>query len=104
MSFFKKLSLKGFGEKKKDMPEGQWQKCPACEAMLHEIDLSENLRVCPKCGHHYPLDSEARINSLINEGTWQPMDSHLRTANPLGFKAYKEKVEATAKKQLTERS
>ena len=98
MSFFKKLSLKGFGEKKKDMPEGQWQKCPACEAMLHEIDLSENLRVCPKCGHHYPLDSDARIKSLIDEGTWEAMDTHLRTENPLGFKAYKEKVEASVKK------
>ena len=50
MAFFRKLSLKGFGEKKKDMPEGQWHKCPACKAMLHEIELAENLRVC-KCGH-----------------------------------------------------
>jgi acetyl-CoA carboxylase carboxyl transferase subunit beta len=98
MSFFKKLSLKGFGEKKKDMPEGQWQKCPACDAMLHEIDLSENLRVCPKCGHHYPLDSAARIASLVDEGSWEAMDTHLSTENPLGFKAYKEKVEANVKK------
>jgi acetyl-CoA carboxylase carboxyl transferase subunit beta len=98
MEFFKKLSLKGFGEKKKDMPEGQWQKCPACKAMLHEIELVENLRVCNKCGHHYPLDSEARIVSLVDEGTWEPLDTHLRSENPLGFKAYKEKVEANVVK------
>ena len=94
MEFFRRLSLKGFGEKKKDMPEGQWHKCPACKAMLHEIELAENLRVCPKCGHHYPLDSEPRVASLIDEGTWEPMDLQLRSENPLGFKSYKEKVDA----------
>ena len=98
MAFFRKLSLKGFGEKKKDMPEGQWHKCPACKAMLHEIELAENLRVCPKCAYHYPLDSEARVASLIDEGSWEPMDLHLRSLNPLGFKAYTEKVEGNMKK------
>ena len=59
MAFFRKFSLKNFGEKKKDMPEGQWQQCPKCKAMLHEIELTANLRVCPKCAHHQPLDSAA---------------------------------------------
>lgn len=98
MDFFKKLTLKGFGEKKKDMPEGQWQKCPSCKNMLHEIELAENLRVCHKCGHHYPLDSDQRILSLVDEGTWDALDTHLRSENPLGFKAYKEKVEGNMKK------
>ena len=98
MAFFKKLSLKGFGEKKKDMPEGQWHKCPACKAMLHEIELLENLRVCPKCRHHNPLDSELRVVSLVDEGTWEPLDTHLRSLNPLGFKAYQEKVDANMAK------
>ena len=98
MAFFRKLSLKGFGEKKKDMPEGQWHKCPGCKAMLHEIELAENLRVCPKCAHHYTLDSEARVASLIDEGTWEPMDRHLRSENPLGFTGYTEKVAANMEK------
>ena len=98
MAFFRKFSLINFGEKKKDMPEGQWHQCPSCKAMLHEIELAENLRVCPKCAHHYPLESDARIASLVDEGTWEAMDTHLRTENPLGFKAYKEKVEGNVKK------
>ncbi len=98
MAFFKKLSLKGFGEKKKDMPEGQWHKCPSCKAMLHEIELEENLRVCPKCAHHNPLDSAARVLSLVDDGSWDPLDTHLRSQNPLGFKAYKEKVAANMAK------
>lgn len=98
MEFFKKLSLISFGEKKKDMPEGQWQKCPSCKAMVHEIELEENLRVCNKCGHHYPLESSARIKSLTDEGSWEPLDTHLRSENPLGFKSYKEKVEGNMKK------
>ncbi|HWB06161.1 MAG TPA: acetyl-CoA carboxylase, carboxyltransferase subunit beta [Verrucomicrobiales bacterium] len=98
MAFFKKLTLKGFGEKKKDMPEGQWHKCPGCKDMFHEIELADNLRVCPKCAHHYPLDSEARVASLVDEGTWDPMDLDLRSENPLGFKGYGEKVEANMAK------
>ncbi|MDB6136630.1 MAG: Acetyl-coenzyme carboxylase carboxyl transferase subunit beta [Verrucomicrobiales bacterium] len=98
MSFFKKLTLGAFSEKKTDMPEGQWHKCPSCKAMLHEIDLVENLRVCPKCGHHNPMESANRIASIIDGGTWQPMDEHLRSVNPLGFKAYEEKIAASMKK------
>jgi acetyl-CoA carboxylase carboxyl transferase subunit beta len=98
MAFFRKLSLKGFGEKKKDMPEGQWHKCPQCKAMLHEIELADNLRVCPKCAHHNPLDSESRVASLVDEESWDPMDLHLRSGNPLGFNAYQEKVEGNMKK------
>ncbi|MES2709365.1 MAG: acetyl-CoA carboxylase, carboxyltransferase subunit beta [Verrucomicrobiota bacterium] len=103
MSFFKKLTLGAFSEKKTDMPEGQWHKCPSCKAMLHEIDLVENLRVCPKCGHHNPMESANRIASIIDGGTWQPMDENLRSVNPLGFKGYEDKVAASIKKTgLTE--
>ncbi len=97
-TFFKILTLGGFSEKKKDMPEGQWHKCPSCKVMLHEIDLVENLRTCPKCGHHYPLDSGDRIASLVDEGSWQPMDEDLRGGDPLGFKGYPAKVEASVAK------
>jgi acetyl-CoA carboxylase carboxyl transferase subunit beta len=98
MSFFKKLSVAAFGEKKSDMPEGQWTKCPGCKVMLHEIDLVENLRTCPKCGHHNPMDSDTRIASIIDGGTWQAMDENLRSLNPLEFKGYVEKVSASIKK------
>ena len=98
MSFFKKLTVAAFGAKKSDMPEGQWHKCPSCKAMLHEIDLVENLRTCPKCGHHNPMDSDTRIASIIDGGTWQPMDENLRSLNPLEFKGYTEKVAASIKK------
>ena len=103
MEFFRKLTSLSFGEKKKDMPEGQWHKCPACKAMLHEIELSGNLRVCPKCGHHNPLDSEPRIASLIDAGTWAEMDAGMTSLDPLGFKDYPAKVAgARAKSGLNE--
>ena len=98
MSFFKKLTVAAFGEKKSDMPEGQWHKCPSCKAMLHEIDLVENLRTCPKCCHHSPMDADTRIATIIDGGTWQPMDENLTSLNPLDFKGYTEKVSASVKK------
>ena len=98
MSFFKKLTVAAFGDKKTDMPEGQWHKCPACKAMLHEIDLVENLRTCPKCQHHNPMDADTRIASIIDGGTWQPMDEGLRSVNPLEWPGYSEKLIASEKK------
>jgi acetyl-CoA carboxylase carboxyl transferase subunit beta len=90
--------MKGFGEKKRDMPEGQWQKCPTCKAMLHEIEIADNLHVCPKCAHHYPLNSDLRIASLVDPDSWKPMDAGLRSKNPLDFKGYDQKLAASVEK------
>lgn len=91
--FFRRRDLSGFGEKKKDMPEGLWHKCPSCGAVTHELDLLENLRVCPKCNHHYTMSAEQRIELLVDEGTFEAMDTGLETVDALKFKSYEGKIE-----------
>ena len=61
MGFFKKRSVDGLGEKKKDMPEGLWTKCPSCAESLFEQALAKNLRVCTSCGYHFTISSGERI-------------------------------------------
>src|SRR5580692_8979761 len=51
--------------KKRDIPEGLWTKCPACETMIFDKELDENLKLCPKCSHHFPIGSRERIHSLV---------------------------------------
>jgi acetyl-CoA carboxylase carboxyl transferase subunit beta len=90
--FLKKRDLSGLGAKKTDIPGGLWHKCPACGAVIHELQLAENLRICPTCLHHFPITAQERINKLADEGSFVPMDDHLQTLNALGFKDYTEKV------------
>ena len=43
--------------RKREIPEGLWTKCPKCATMVFDKELDENLKVCPKCGHHFPIGS-----------------------------------------------
>lgn len=103
MGIFSKRSVSDLGEKKKDMPEGLWVKCPSCNESLYEQALSKNLRVCTQCGHHFTLNSAERIAALVDEGSFQEIDSELDSVDALGFKDYLSKVKAyQAKTGLTE--
>jgi acetyl-CoA carboxylase carboxyl transferase subunit beta len=101
-TFTKKPKL-GTGKsktKKREMPEGLWTKCPACETMLFDKELDENLKVCMKCGHHFPIGSRERIHSLVETCTFEEMDATMASVDMLGFKGastYKSKLEAYKK-------
>jgi acetyl-CoA carboxylase carboxyl transferase subunit beta len=94
MGFFKKRSVDDLGEKKKDMPEGLWTKCPSCAESLFEQALVKNLRVCTSCGYHFTISSGERLASLVDEGTFEEMDLHIDSVDALGFKGYMDKVKA----------
>jgi len=98
MPIFKKRTVDDLGEKKRDMPEGLWTKCPACGESLYEQALVKNLRVCHHCGYHFTLSAPERVASLADEGTFVEMDAALTSVNPLGFKGYVEKVAANREK------
>ena len=60
------------GSPKKNVPEGLWSKCDACEAVLYRTDLEKNLYVCPKCNHHNRLSARERLDSLLDpEGRYE---------------------------------
>ncbi len=103
MGFFKKRTVDDLGEKKRDMPEGLWTKCPSCNESLFEQALAKNLRVCTNCGYHFTIASDERIASLVDEGSFVEMDKGLDSVNALGFKGYLDKVKAYQEKTgLTE--
>lgn len=98
MPIFKRPSIQALKNRRKnDVPEGLWQKCPACGEVIHELDGKQNLRVCPSCGHHFLMGWEERVESLVDEGSWQEMDAGLISENPLEFDRYSEKVEKLRK-------
>src|SRR6186713_1286016 len=90
-TFLKKPKLGG-KQKKKEIPEGLWTKCPKCETMVFDKELDENLKVCPKCSHHFPIGSRERIHSLVETCSFEEMDAEMSSQDPLQFPSYTEKV------------
>lgn len=98
MGIFKKRSVDELGEKKRDMPEGLWTKCPSCGESLYEQALVRNQRVCTQCGHHFTQSAPERITAICDEGTFEELDANLDSVNALGFKGYLDKVKAYQEK------
>jgi acetyl-CoA carboxylase carboxyl transferase subunit beta len=81
-----------------DVPEGIMTKCPQCKNIIVTKDLMKTLKVCPKCDHHLKMTAAERVACLFDEGTFESIDNHLKTENPLQFPGYTEKIESDAKK------
>jgi acetyl-CoA carboxylase carboxyl transferase subunit beta len=86
MAIFKKPILRALGGKTREMPSGLWTKCPSCGEVIHNLALSENLQVCPKCDHHFNLGSRERIESLLDPDSFEDHDASMSSVDPLGFK------------------
>ena len=98
MGIFKKRSIKSLGKKKSDMPEGLWNKCPSCGAIIDEITLKQRHRVCTKCDHHFTLTSQERVEMMPDPDSFEELDAGLESVNTLGFKGYTDKVKTYQKK------
>ena len=84
----------------KSIPEGLWNKCPACEAVLYHSDLEMNQHVCPKCGHHLRIGARTRLGMLLDaEGRFE-LGNEIAPIDSLKFKdsrKYTERLTAAAK-------
>lgn len=78
---------------KRDIPDGLWVKCANCEEALFSKELSSNLQVCPRCDFHFRLGARERISQLADADSFEPMDVHLRSADPLTFQDTKRYVD-----------
>jgi acetyl-CoA carboxylase carboxyl transferase subunit beta len=96
-AFPKKPKLGAAKSRKRDIPEGLWTKCPKCETMVFDKELDENLKVCPKCQHHFAIGARERIHSLVETCSFEEMDADMTSVDILqftGVASYKEKLDA----------
>jgi acetyl-CoA carboxylase carboxyl transferase subunit beta len=101
MPIFQKPTLKQGTNRKREMPEGLWQKCPECGEVVHNLELSQNLKVCPKCDYHFTFSARERINNLIDEGTFEEFDQNLLSVDVLkftGVASYSERLQSYREK------
>ena len=88
-------------QQEREIADGLWNKCPACGVVVYTKDLKANQLVCTECNYHNRVDSDERINQLIDADTWKPLSEELRPVDPLGFrdrKAYSDRLQEYQKK------
>ena len=103
MSWLKKLMpsrIRTEGGNKRSVPEGLWEKCDRCGAVLYRPELEENLEVCPKCNFHMPIRARARLASLFDADSMREIAAELGPTDVLKFKdqkKYSDRIKAAQK-------
>src|SRR5438874_8052889 len=95
-TFARKPKLGSTKSKKRDIPEGLWTKCPKCSTMIFDKELDDNLKVCGKCGQHFPIGARERINALVETCSFEEMDAQMTSVDVLrftGVAAYTDKLQ-----------
>lgn len=84
-----------------EIPEGQWSKCAECAEIVHSRELSDNLHVCPNCGHHFRISAVDYFDLLFDGRRYELHDANLFAVDALEFedrKSYKTRLIAAQKK------
>ncbi|GIW93490.1 MAG: acetyl-coenzyme A carboxylase carboxyl transferase subunit beta [Pirellulaceae bacterium] len=90
---------RGSKRPKRGVPEGLWFRCPGCEQPVYRKEAERRLNVCPYCDYHYYISARQRIAQLLDEGTFEEWDAHIRPTDPLGFRDKKSYAERLKEEQ-----
>ncbi len=88
------------GTSKRKVPEGLWEKCASCGAVLYRSDLERNIQVCPKCNHHMRINARMRLQSFLDESPQEEIGQNIEPIDFLKFKdskKYKDRLSAAHK-------
>jgi len=99
MAWFKKERKPRTSERVRlEIPADAWEKCDQCG----HIDIKERfiraLNVCPNCGHHRRISAHEYVDLLVAEGSWHELFAGLKSADPLQFENYVDRLHAAQKK------
>ena len=103
MVWFKKSKapIKAVENKTVQMPEGLWIKCQNCSEIIYAKEIERNLNVCPKCDYHFRISARARIDLVLDKGSFVEMDADMESTDFLDFKdskKYKDRIKTTLAK------
>jgi acetyl-CoA carboxylase carboxyl transferase subunit beta len=88
------------------LSEKNWIKCPKCGILIYEKQLKEQWNVCPKCEYLFRLDSEDRIQLILDEGSFEELFKDIKPVDVLQFSdrlSYTSRLQETQEKTgLTE--
>jgi len=74
---------------KSKVPDGLWNNCPACDAILYQPELEKSLFICPKCDHHLRIGARTRMSIFFDGGSFHELATKITTKDVLKFKDIK---------------
>ncbi|MBS7457610.1 acetyl-CoA carboxylase, carboxyltransferase subunit beta [Coralloluteibacterium stylophorae] len=86
--------------RRRNVPEGLWEKCGRCQAVLYRPELERNLEVCPKCNHHRAIGARERLVRFFDVGGTHEIAGELGPVDVLRFKdtkKYADRIKASQK-------
>lgn len=69
--------------------------CPNCRRSIPLSELWSHQYVCPFCEHHFRTTARQRLDYLVDENSFVEMFDDVKSADPLSFEGYQEKLRAT---------
>lgn len=81
-----------------EIPLDAWEKCDTCGHVDIREKFERVLNVCPECGYHRRFTAEEYVELLTDEGSWRELYANLRSADPLKFEHYPQRLAASQKK------
>jgi acetyl-CoA carboxylase carboxyl transferase subunit beta len=71
---------------KKPLPDGLWIKCENCGEIIYRKQLESRMNVCPKCEHHFRVNSRDYISYLFDGGSFSEFNRNIAPGDPLKFR------------------
>ncbi len=75
-----------------DIPSGLFVKCDKCGAAIYENSLTKSKHICPFCDYHFKIGSFKRLDYTIDHGSFQEINAHITSTNPLRMPDYEKKI------------
>ena len=78
-----------------------WVCCPGCGSLLYRKRVDRNLWVCPECDQHLRLGPRARIQQLVDPGTFTAATFAPGPGDPLSFtdlRGYPERLDEAVRR------
>lgn len=85
----------------KETDESLWMRCKACGELVFKRRVRERNNICPHCGEYFFLTARERIESLIDEGSFEDISKPIMADDPLSFKdtkPYSQRIEEAQEK------
>jgi acetyl-CoA carboxylase carboxyl transferase subunit beta len=86
---------------KLNIPGDLWVKCFECGDILYLKELTANYKVCTKCGYHFRITAEERINYLVDEDSFKEIETKIAPQDFLNFQdteSYIDRIKKSQKK------
>ncbi len=94
-----KIRTSGINDKK-NVPEGLWAKCNACDAIIYRAELERNQDVCTKCDYHMRIPARRRLELFLDEEGRLEIATNIESVDILKFrddKRYRDRLNQAQK-------